>query len=439
MMNRQQQTDILLQMMIAPDLDKVTRLALDAVMAEVHPQAAAVLLWDIDLGRYIIGAVEADHWEHGPAHYRREVLHIADDAFNEDRWDARCIAADVFYQPLNTPDGNHIGALIYTRFDRMPAVETGNYQLMLRCISRALWTMTHIDRTDHEHSELMADRERLSQLLRAVEQQQHTIDHLLAMERQLSASLEAKVEERTAALREAQTRLIQSEKLAVIGQLASSLAHEINNPLQAVQSGLGLAIAELESGQMDHVHADLTVIQAELERIQAIFRQMLDFNRPVSHESRPLNLNAICEGVHVLLRKKLEQADIKLHLELARSLPSTCGDGNQIKQVLINLVLNAAEAMPATGGTIIIRTSRGERRVYIAVIDDGRGIQPEHRARLFEPLFTTKTRGLGLGLAISREIIQRHNGEITAESIPGDGALFRIALPEEEVCHDDEC
>ena len=281
-----------------------------------------------------------------------------------------------------------------------------------------------------------ADRERLQQLLHAVDQQQRTIDRLLTLERQFSASLEAQVEERTAALRDAQARIIHSEKLAVIGKLAASLAHEINNPLQAIQSGLGLMLAELASGQVANVHADLRVIQAELERVQSIFKQMLDFNRPAPAQREPLDLNAICEGVRVLLRKRLQETNIDLRLELAPHLPPTCGDSNQIKQVLINLVLNSAEAISPTGGHIEIGTRRHDNQVFVQVTDTGCGISPEHQSQLFEPFFTTKTRGLGLGLAISQEIVEKHRGRITVRSAIDQGTTFTIVLPVEEHCHD---
>ena len=181
---------------------------------------------------------------------------------------------------------------------------------------------------------------------------------------------------------------------------------------------------------------DLHVIQSELDRIDTIFRQMLDFYRPVTFESRPLDLNAICEGVRILMRKKLQEASITLRLQLGAPLPLTCGDSNQIKQVLLNLVLNAAEAMPTTGGVITLQTIHNGQQVCLCVIDTGVGITPEQRSRLFEPLFTTKTRGLGLGLAISQEIIRRHDGYIAVQSAPGSGTTFEIVLPARKQCHE---
>jgi two-component system, sporulation sensor kinase E len=137
------------------------------------------------------------------------------------------------------------------------------------------------------------------------------------------------------------------------------------------------------------------------------------------------------------MRKRLQDAHVNLHLDLSFPLPLTCGDSNQIKQVLLNLLLNAVEAMPAQGGTITLGTSRDNSQVSVRVVDNGIGITEELRMRLFEPLFTTKTRGLGLGLAISQEIIQRHDGKIRAESDPGVGTVFTVSLPVREKCHDE--
>ena len=308
-------------------------------------------------------------------------------------------------------------------------------RLLVQCVAKAISTHVALQQATREHNELEAEQERLQELLQAVERQQHTIDHLLKEERILSASLEAKVEERTAALRAAQKRLIQSEKLAVIGQLASSLAHELNNPLQAMQSGLGLVMGDLDTGSTEFLKNDLTIIQDELERIQSIFNQMLDFYRPVAHDNVPLDINAICEGVRVLMRKHLQTTSVTLHLRLAEPLPLTCGDSNQIKQVLLNLLLNAAEAMGDDGGNITLQSEHNSRQVCLSVIDDGPGIAAEHKARLFEPLFTTKTRGLGLGLAISQEIIERHKGAITVQDNPESGTIFSVMLPVQESCN----
>jgi signal transduction histidine kinase len=413
----------------ALDVDQTAARALLALVKLVQPEWACLLLWDAELGRYLVGDtwLPVENGQDAPT-LRRHVLRVAQ---QQGQHAAVLPEPDFCYLPLATAN-QHVGAFCIG-LGQLPAADDG-FDLLLTSTARALYTMTRLEQADQERRQLEAERVRLEQLLQAVEQQQRTIDQLLTVERQLSASLEVKVEERTAALRAAQVRLIQSEKLAVIGQLASSLAHELNNPLQAIQSGLGLIMSEIETDGSSRMRADLNTIQQELERIEAIFHQMLDFYRPVSYEYLPLDLNAICEGVRVLMRKRLQETNIILTLDLAHSLPLTCGDSNQVKQVLINLILNAAEAL-ASGGAVTLRTTHEGQEVCLIVIDDGPGILPQHQARLFEPLFTTKTRGLGLGLAISQEIIQRHDGDISVRSAPGHGTSFIVRLPVRENCH----
>ncbi len=430
-------TTTLMNIMNAGKLEDAASLTLAAVAALLQPQWACLLLWDKELGRHTVGDTWLRDANSGQAsEIRRRALHLAQVAHDTDLEHARQVEPGIRYEPLNA-SGEHVGALVYAASGQSAPADR-YYELLLRGVSRALYTATRLQLADQERAQLEAERSRLEELLRAVEQQQRTIDQLLAAERQFSASLEAKVEERTAALREAQARLVQSEKLAVIGQLASSLAHELNNPLQAIQSGLGLVMNEIDSGNSDHIREDLRIIQQELERIATIFRQMLDFYRPVSHEYAPLDLNAICEGARVLMRKRLQEAHIALRLDLARQLPLTCGDSNQVKQVLLNLMLNAAEALAVGGGNITLRTRHNGHEVCLSVADDGPGIPTQHQARLFEPLFTTKTRGLGLGLAISREIVQHHDGSIVVESTPGIGTTFTVFLPVRKNCHEQQ-
>lgn len=427
-------TQRLVNLIAAQDVEQVVDQTLALLIDLLHPQWAGILLWDGALNRYILGDIWMGVYaaSDAPA-LRREMLRQGELARQVDDRCARLVDTHLFYQPLQTASGQHVGAFCIG-IGKMSASEP--YDLLVQSCTSALDKALRLQLAESEHAELHAERERLERLLQAVEQQQQVIDRLLATERQFSAALEAKVEERTAELKAAQARLIQSEKLAVIGQLASSLAHELNNPLQAIQSGLGLLVSEVKQGNTAQALIDLDIIQSELERIQALFRQMLDFYRPVSYECQPLDLNAICDAVQVLMRKRLLDAHIRLQLDLSSPLPLTCGDSNQIKQVLLNLLLNAAEAMPAQGGNITLSTTNNNGQVSIRVVDDGIGITEKLRARLFEPLFTTKTRGLGLGLPISQEIIQQHGGEIQAESNPEMGTVFTVSLPVRKKCHD---
>jgi signal transduction histidine kinase len=422
----------LANMMCAGSVEQALSFALASLITLTNPRWVCFLIWDADLKRYIVGDTWLNDAEsHHPSALRRLILGQANTAYRTDAETARALETGIWYHPLNVKK-THVGAVCLgvaeiSREAQMP------YDLLVKVLSQAIYTNARLEQADRERAELESDRQRLEQLLRAVEDQQRTIDQLLAAERQLSASLEAKVEERTQALRAAQNRLIQSEKLAVIGQLASSLAHELNNPLQAVESGLGLVMTQL-NGAVPEVHSDLTIIRHELDRIQTIFRQMLDFYRPVSHEYLPLDINAMCEGVRILMRKRLQDAGITLRLQLTSPLPTPCGDSNQIKQVLLNLMLNAAEAARREDAHIHLTTAVHEQMVLITLTDNGAGIPTEHLPRLFEPLFTTKTRGLGLGLAISRDIIERHGGSINVESTPGKKTTFTIRLPVKETC-----
>lgn len=433
-------TRTLVDITTAETVEETAQLAVLAMVACCESVAVCLLLWDAELGRYIVGETRVADSTVNPAAVRREALRSALAACTQDDLHARRISSDgngsddLFYQPLNTAD-EHVAAFVCFGSAAQPDTSAESYQLLLRVVTRALSTISKLHDADREHAELQAERARLEELLQAVERQGRTIDQLLAKERQFSAALEAKVEERTAELRLTQSRLVQQEKLAVIGQLAGSLAHELNNPLQAIRSGLDLIVDELDSGNIDYVREDLGIIQEELERIEALFRHMLDFYRPVSYDYVPLDLNAIAEGVRVLMRKRLQQDDIELTLDLTPNLPTTCGDNNQIKQVLLNLVLNAAEAIPNAGGHITLKTAACDDHVCMSVHDDGAGITRENLERLFEPLFTTKTRGLGLGLAISREIIERHHGRLEVASEVGVGTVFTIRLPIKERCN----
>jgi C4-dicarboxylate-specific signal transduction histidine kinase len=424
----------LTEIFCATSVEQTVSRVLLALVNLLQPNWACLLLRDTELGRYIIGETWLSAGNNGrdASTLRRYILKVAQAAQDQDA--AHIPEPGFFYQPLHTA-AHHVGAFC-AGINHLPATNDG-YDWLLKSASHALYTIIRLEQADQGRRQLEAEQARLEQLLLAVEQQQRTIDRLLAAERQLSSSLEAKVEERTAALRTAQTRLIQSEKLAVIGQLASSLAHELNNPLQIVHSGLGLVMNEIERGNSSQVRDDLSTIQQELDRIGTIFHQMLDFYRPVSFEYVPLDLNAICESVGVLMRKCLQEANVVLIMELTESLPLTCGDSNQIKQILINLILNAAEALSPDGGTITLQTAHNGQEAWMSLIDDGPGLAPQHQAHVFEPLFTTKTRGLGLGLAISQEIAQQHGGCITVHSTPGQGATFNVILPVKEQCYDE--
>jgi signal transduction histidine kinase len=224
-----------------------------------------------------------------------------------------------------------------------------------------------------------------------------------------------------------QAQLLQSAKLAATGRLAASIAHEINNPLQALQSCIYL-IADGASPDDPNVRY-ANIARAELDRIARIVGRMLDFHQPATDTQEPTDLNALIENTLALVHKRLQHSHIGVRTELAPRLPAIHAVPDHIKQVLLNLVLNAMEAMP-DGGTLEIRTTQATPEwIDMAIQDNGVGIEPAEIAHLFEPFYTTKPRGTGLGLSVSYDLIARHGGQILVDSAPGNGTTFTVHLP----------
>jgi signal transduction histidine kinase len=225
-----------------------------------------------------------------------------------------------------------------------------------------------------------------------------------------------------------QNQLIQAEKMAAVGRLAASLAHEINNPLQAIQNSLHLA---LHPG-LDEVKRRefLEMAQQEVARLVQIVRRMLDFYRP-SSAMQPLDVNRPVDDALAIAGKRLQQSRVEVVARLAPNLVPVRGAPNQLTQVFLNIIINAVDAMP-NGGMLWVGTAyHAERKqVVVAFRDSGPGIALEMREHMFEPFHTSKSTGTGLGLAISYGIIERHGGAIEVESPPGGGTTFIVRLPQ---------
>jgi signal transduction histidine kinase len=229
--------------------------------------------------------------------------------------------------------------------------------------------------------------------------------------------------------------LFESEKLAATGRLAASIAHEINNPLEAIKNSLYLLSHRIADDSPDR--AFLEIATKETQRVSRILRQMLGFYRPPKME--PTDLNALIEEAESLVGKHLRQCGVRVENDLDPDMPPIVASADQLKQVILNLLLNAQQAMP-DGGTIYVSThASGEsdpevvrsESVLVRVRDTGRGIAPEHLPRIFEPFFSTKQdgKGTGLGLWVSYGIVQNHGGSIKVRSRSGRGTTFTIALP----------
>ncbi|MBI3320542.1 MAG: hypothetical protein HYZ89_08200 [Candidatus Omnitrophica bacterium] len=250
-------------------------------------------------------------------------------------------------------------------------------------------------------------------------------------------------------LSETQAQLIQAEKLAAIGQLASGVAHEVKNPLGIIVQGVDALALDLGLDHGDHAD-DIREIKAAVQRADRIIHRLLDFARPSRLQPSVVAIAEVMDGALALVAKQVKAAGIEVVRDLRDDLPKVRLDENQMKQVFINLILNAVQAMPR-GGRLTMRSSverlaRAEPRigqsgaralppgtplVVSEITDTGEGISEEHLGRVFDPFFTTKPpgQGTGLGLSISRSIVEHHQGLMRLKSRVGEGTTVEILLP----------
>ncbi|MFI4946170.1 MAG: sensor histidine kinase, partial [Burkholderiales bacterium] len=229
-------------------------------------------------------------------------------------------------------------------------------------------------------------------------------------------------------LQKAQKQLLQSEKLATIGQMAAGIAHELNTPLTYIMGNLELLeLQQLTPGQAEM----LSSIARGADRIRSLAHRLLAFSRPAREEMTPLSLNDVIERSLELCQYQIASADVTLEKTLEPELPSVLGVSNQLETALINLVVNALQAMGEKGGVLRVASRRRGGEVEVAVSDEGSGIPERVRTTLFEPFVTTKPEGKGTGLGLSTVlmVVERHNGHVDFDTQQGRGATFRITLP----------
>ncbi len=222
--------------------------------------------------------------------------------------------------------------------------------------------------------------------------------------------------------------MMQQEKLASVGRLSAGIAHEINNPLTTI---LTTAMLIQEDTEKDNpIYQELELIADETLRCRKIVTSLLDFARQTHPERKYSNIKKILTESILLTKKQAAFSDVSVTHRFSDHIPDAYVDKGQLQQAFINLILNAAEAMPA-GGTIAISAdfSTADKIVEISVSDTGEGISADKIDKIFDPFFTTKDSGTGLGLAITHGIIERHGGTITVRSRPGEGTTFTIRLP----------
>ncbi len=240
-----------------------------------------------------------------------------------------------------------------------------------------------------------------------------------------SQQLEQTVAERTRELHSAQEQLIRDEKLAVLGQLASGVGHELRNPLGAIKNAGYFLKMALEKPEPE-VKETLEILEREVVTSEKFISSLLDFARTKPPVRRKVNINDI---VRDTLSGATLPENMRVIIRLDEWLPPILADPDQLSQVFANIILNATQAMPEGGRLVVTSESLDKNWVVVSVADTGVGIPEEDRQRLFEPLFTTKAKGIGLGLALAKNLVEAHEGTIEVQSEEGKGSTFTIRLP----------
>ncbi len=246
-------------------------------------------------------------------------------------------------------------------------------------------------------------------------------------------SLEDEVQRKTTEIVRAQDQLINAEKLASLGRMAAGVAHEINNPLTGIITFAHLMLKRTPPEKKDDIE-DLAVIIQQAERCSKIIKGLLGFSRKAVAEKRSVSINELIENTLTMVKNQTKFYNIIFDIRLDRSLPEIVVDPNQIQQVFLNLLLNAADALEEKGTITIasrVIVERNSRLIELEFTDTGPGIPEEILGKIFEPFYTTKPtgKGTGLGLAVSYGIIRKHGGQIFVKTAPGKGASFFIRLP----------
>ena len=239
--------------------------------------------------------------------------------------------------------------------------------------------------------------------------------------------LESRIAERTRELQETQAQLMHQDKMAGFGLLAAGIAHEVGNPLTSVSSLIQML---QRHNPDDYTSGKLSLVSGQLTRIQGILRELINFSRPASAAAARFHVRGIIDDALNIARYYKGTRDRTITADIPDGLPIVRGVRDQLVQVIFNLVLNAIDAT-SRGGTIRLSGRAEAGHIVLEVADDGCGIRPEDRPKVFQPYFTTRREGTGLGLFVIRKLIHEHLGTVTFESIPGEGTTFQVRLPVE--------
>jgi two-component system NtrC family sensor kinase len=335
----------------------------------------------------------------------------------------------------------------YMGLNVLVLVVFGNFllsRIVIRPIKRMVKIADHFEETDLFSMMTKSDRNEIAHLTMALNRMLKRItDHKERLEAHVRSLEEANIE-----LKQAREEVLRSEKLSSLGRLAAGVAHEVGNPMGAILGYTNLLMEHV--GENTEAMDYLERIEKEVTRTNTIVRELLDFSRPSPTEQAPVDVNdLITESTAFLGRQKL-MASINIETALEPGIGMVWADADQLKQVLVNLMLNAGDAMEK-GGTLTITSRRvsaekegvdsqepSKECIHISVVDTGKGIAASELNKIFDPFYTTKPpgKGTGLGLAISVRIIETFGGSIHVESTEGKGSTFTVELPRWEPSHD---
>lgn len=329
--------------------------------------------------------------------------------------------------PLVTSDGYVLGTfcVIDSKPRRWKKEEIAVVQDLTAAVMTEIQLRTEISARTIAEAE-RSDLTELNDLLRLeiiarkqAEEQLHTLKN----------ELEERVKRRTSELQKTQSKYLHAEKLSAIGKLSASIAHEFNNPLQGIMAILKGLKRRVEMDEEDAELLDLAI--AESERMKKLIHDLQGFNRPSSRMKITMNVHESLEALLLMYKSDFKKNGITTILNYADRLPLILAIPDQIKQVFLNLLNNAVDACPPTGGEITISTRQEGKKIAVAIKDNGIGIEPEKIDLIFQPFYTTKSevKGTGLGLSVCHGIVQYHEGEILVESKPGEGSTFTVLLP----------
>jgi two-component system NtrC family sensor kinase len=288
--------------------------------------------------------------------------------------------------------------------------------------------------------DIVGSSEELDDLARSFDVMRVRLRAALTEINQFTQNLETKVEERTQQLKAAQKKLLQSDRLASLGQLSASVAHEINNPVSGVLNLSMLLQRMLKDdgippGRIAEFRKYLGQVTSETARVGRIVSDLLAFSRRGKPQRAQADLNRVVRTTLSLVEHKMKLSNVALEACYCEELPSVPCDASQIQQVVLNLVLNAAEATQSRAERrVSVTTAAQAGAVLLQVTDHGEGIPPENLSKIFDPFFTTKSegKGVGLGLAVSYGIVEAHGGDIEVRSTVGEGTTFTVSLPLEQ-------